>query len=77
MARTTPAPSARLAGTRGWGAASQSDAGGRPISIQGETEGAKVEEEKREEEGSKESEDDKDQEDDEDSGIYLFQRVDN
>ncbi len=51
--------------TWGRGGASQSEAGGRPTSIQGETEGAEREQEWREEEGSKKSKDNKDQDDEE------------
>ncbi len=60
MVHTMPTLSARMARTWGMGGASQSEAGGWPTSTQGGTEGAKIEEERREEEGSKESEEDKD-----------------
>ncbi len=67
MARTAPALSARIAHAWGRGASSQSKAGGWTASIQGETEGAKKEEERKDKDGSNDSNDEKDQEEDNDS----------
>ncbi len=53
--------------TQGRGGASQSEAGRRPTSIQGETEGAKNKEEWREENGSDDSNNGKDWDKDEES----------
>ncbi len=64
IAHTASAPSARMVHTQGRGGASQSEVGGWPTSIQGETEGAKKEEERREEEGSNKSVDEKNQDKD-------------
>ncbi len=65
MERMASALSARMARTWGRGGASQSEAGGRPTSIQGETERAKKEEERREKEGSDENNNEEDQGEDE------------
>ncbi len=67
MARRVSASSARIAHTRGRGGTSQSEAGGRPASIQRETEGAEKEEKKRQEYGSEESDDEEGHRDDDDS----------
>ena len=64
MARTAPAPPAKTVRTRGRGGASQSKVGGRTASIQGETEGAEKQEERRDKDGSKGS---KDEDEDDDS----------
>ncbi len=64
MAHTAPAPPARTARTQGRGGASQSETGGQTTSIQGETEGAKNKEERKDKNGSNES---KNQEEDDES----------
>ncbi len=67
MVSAAPAPSARMARSWGRGGTFQSKAGGQTTSIQGETEGAKNELERKDKDGSNESNNGKDQDKDDGS----------